>query len=191
GSGPGPDRHGSVRRVPSRWRSLLLPDRPAAAEPVTDPEVRRRYTVELVVVFAVTLGLSGLRSLLSLLDSLLQPAPLSKQSVALNVPQARANLIDLAFQLAGAVQLLAWGALGAYLLWSGGLTPARIGLDRRRPARDAGAGAVLFAVVGVPGLGLYLVARALDLNLTVLPSTLSDTWWRLPVLVLSAAGNAW
>jgi len=144
-----------------------------------------------VVVFSVTLGLSGLRSLLSLLDSLLQPAPLSKQSVALNVPQARANLIDLAFQLAGAVQLLAWGALGAYLLWSGGLTPARIGLDRRRPARDAGAGAVLFAVVGVPGLGLYLVARALDLNLTVLPSTLSDTWWRLPVLVLSAAGNAW
>jgi membrane protease YdiL (CAAX protease family) len=177
--------------VPSRWRSWLLPDRPAVPEPVTDPAQRRRIAVELVVVFSVTLGLSGLRSLLSLLDSLLQPAPLSQQTVALNVPQARANLIDLAFQLAGVVQLLAWGALGAYLLWSGGIGLARIGLDHARPARDAAAGAGLFAVVGVPGLGLYLLARALDLNLTVLPSTLNDTWWRLPALVASAAGNAW
>jgi membrane protease YdiL (CAAX protease family) len=181
--------------VPSRWRSplhpWLFPARPAEPGPVTDAEQRQRLRVELVVVFSVTLGLSGLRSLLSLLDSLLQPAPLSKQSVALNVPRAAANLVDLAFQLAGVVQLVAWGALGAYLLWSGGIGLARIGLDGSRPARDAAAGAGLFAVVGVPGLGLYLVARALDLNLTVLPSTLNDTWWRLPVLVLSAVGNAW
>jgi len=177
--------------VPSRWRPWLRPDRPAEPEPVADPVARRALTVELVIVFSVTLGLSGLRSLLSLLDALLQPAPLSQQAVALNVPQAAANLIDLAFQLAGVAQLLAWGALGGYLLWSGGIRLARIGLDRTRPGRDAAAGAVLFVVVGVPGLGLYLVARALDLNLTVLPSTLGDTWWRLPVLVAAAAGNAW
>jgi membrane protease YdiL (CAAX protease family) len=182
--------------VPSRWRPLLVPARPAEPERVTDPATRRGLVIELVIVFSITLGLSGLRSLLSLLDSLLRPEPLSQQSVALNVPQAAADLVDLAFQLAGVAQLIAWGALGAYLLWAGTLGlarlgPARIGLDRRQPGRDAAAGGGLFAVVGVPGLGLYLLARALDLNLTVLPSTLTDTWWRLPVLVTSAAGNAW
>jgi membrane protease YdiL (CAAX protease family) len=182
--------------VPSRWRPWLSPERPAAPAPVTDPTVRRGIGMELLVVFTVTLGLSGVRSLLSLLDSLVQPEPLSQQSVALNVPRATADLIDLAYQLAGVAQLLAWGALGAYLLWAGALGLARIGpravgLDRDRPGRDTAAGAALFAVVGLPGLGLYLVARALDLNLTVLPTTLGDTWWRLPVLVLSAAGNAW
>jgi membrane protease YdiL (CAAX protease family) len=49
----------------------------------------------------------------------------------------------------------------------------------------------LAALIGIPGLGLYLLARAVGLNLTVQPSTLTDTWWRLPVLILSAAGNAW
>jgi len=180
----------------SHWRPWLFPPRPAAPEPVTDPAVRRGLAVELVIVFSITLGLAGLRSLLSLLDSLLQPAPLSQQTAALNVPEAVASLVDLAFQLTRVLQLVAWGALGGYLLWAGTLGaarigPARIGLDLRQPARDAAAAAALFAVVGVPGLGLYLAARALDLNLTVLPSTLTDTWWRLPVLVALAAGNAW
>jgi hypothetical protein len=35
------------------------------------------------------------------------------------------------------------------------------------------------------------VARALDLDLTVQPTTLNDTWWRIPVLVVAAAANAW
>ena len=173
------------------WRSWVNPPRPAYPEPVTDPRARRGIRIELVVVFAVTLGLSGLRSLLSLLDSLLQPAPLSKQSVALNTPQARADLIDLAFQLAFVLQLLAWGALGLYLLWNAGIRLAAIGLNGDRKARDALAGCVLAAIVGVPGLLLYLAARALDLNLTVLPTTLNDVWWRLPVLFLEAVGNAW
>ena len=49
----------------------------------------------------------------------------------------------------------------------------------------------LAALIGIPGLGLYLVTRAAGLNLTVLPTTLSDTWWRTGTLVLSALGNAW
>jgi hypothetical protein len=31
----------------------------------------------------------------------------------------------------------------------------------------------------------------LGANLTVLPTVLTDTWWRIPVLVLAAAANAW
>ena len=45
-------------------------------------------------------------------------------------------------------------------------------------------------MIGVPGLGLYLLARAADLNLTVLPSALGDTWWRVPVLLAAAVANA-
>ncbi|WP_231949927.1 CPBP family intramembrane glutamic endopeptidase [Alloactinosynnema sp. L-07] len=147
--------------------------------------------IELIIVFAVTLGLSGLSSLLSLVDALLQPVALSDQTVAINVPQAKADLIDLFKQLLGAVRLIAWGALGAYLLYRSGMRLAAVGLDRTRLGKDAAAGVGLAALIGVPGLGLYLLAHALGVNLAVAPSTLDDTWWRPVALTILAAGNAW
>lgn len=175
----------------SSLRAWLVPDRPRAPEPITDPGERRLVVVELVIVFAVTLGMSGLRSLLSLLDSLLQPTALADQQVALNVPQATVGLIDMLRQLVGAAQLFAWGALGLYLLWRAGIRLTTIGLDFRKPGRDALGGVGLAALIGIPGLGFYFIARALGVNLTVLPSTLDDTWWRPIVLIAAAAGNAW
>ncbi|OXM74428.1 CPBP family intramembrane glutamic endopeptidase [Amycolatopsis thermalba] len=158
-------------------------------EPV-DAATARRLKIELVVVFSITLGLSGARSLLSLIDSLLQPEPLSDQQVALNVPQRAADLLDLLAQLLSAVQLVGWGALGAYLLWRGGMTLAEVGLDRDRPGRDLLWGAGLAALIGVPGLVLYFVGWKLGVNLAVVPSRLDDTWWRPIALTLSAFGNA-
>jgi membrane protease YdiL (CAAX protease family) len=168
-----------------------MPDRPGHPEPITDPTERRAIVIELVIVFAVTLGMSGARSLLSLVDSLLRPEPLSRQAVALNVPQATIGLIDLLKQLLSAAQLVAWGALGLYLLWRAGIKLASIGLDRGRVRRDLLTGAGLAALIGIPGLGLYLVAYRLGANLAVFPSTLGDTWWRPIALTASAAGNAW
>jgi len=161
-----------------------------------DPALRsadpgRLLRLELLVVFAITLGLSAMRSLLSLLESLLQPEPLSEQAVALNAPAATADLIDLAFQLTRVLQLFAWGGLGAYLLVRGGMLLRDVGLRRAPDGRDVAYGVALAAAIGIPGLGLYLVARAVGANLTVLPSTLDDTWWRLPVLIMAAAANAW
>jgi membrane protease YdiL (CAAX protease family) len=130
------------------------------------------------------------RSALSLLQSALR-GPLDKQQVALNAPAAVNPYIDLGLQLSYVVQLVGWGALGGYLLVRAGLRLRDIGLDRKQPGRDALMAVGLAALIGIPGLGLYLVARAAGLNLTVQPSTLTDTWWRLPVLILSAAGNAW
>jgi membrane protease YdiL (CAAX protease family) len=147
-------------------------------------------TAELWVVFGITLGLSGMRSALSLLQSALH-GPLANQRVTLNAPAATNPYIDLGLQLSFVVQLVGWGALGGYLLVRAGLTLRDIGLDRRQPLRDALLAVGLAALIGIPGLGLYLLARAAGLNLTVQPSTLTDTWWRLPVLILSAAGNAW
>ncbi len=171
-------------------RSWLSPERPPFPDVVSDPRARRGMTLELVVVFSITLGLSGARSLLSLIDSLLRPEPLSEQSVAINVSQATNSLVDMFKQLLGVVELVGWGALGAYLLWRGGIALARVGLDRRSPIRDVLRGAGLALLIGVPGLVLYFVGWKLGFNLAVRPSALGDTWWRPLTLTLAAFGNA-
>jgi membrane protease YdiL (CAAX protease family) len=158
---------------------------------VTDPGERRAIVVELVIVFTVTLGMSGARSLLSLLDALLAPEPLNEQQVAINVRQAEVEVLDLLRQLLSATQLFAWGALGLYLLWRAGIRLRAIGLDRSRLGADALGGVGLAALIGLPGLGLYFLAHSLGANLTVQPSTLDDTWWRPIVLTVAAAANAW
>jgi membrane protease YdiL (CAAX protease family) len=157
---------------------------------ITDPAQRRALIIEITLVLAVTLGLAGLRSLLALLDALLAAESLADQSVAINAPVRRTELLDLAYQITGVLQLLAWGGLGAYLLWRSGISLRSLGLDRRCLGRDVRLGVGLAALIGVPGLGLYLLAHAAGLNLTVLPSALDDTWWRVPVLLAAAAANA-
>jgi len=145
---------------------------------------------EIVLVFVLTLGMSGLRSLLSLIDSLLREEALAEQSVALNVSQATNQLLDFLRQLLSATQLLAWGALGLYLLWRAGIKLREIGLDGRRVRGDLGRAAGLAALIGVPGLAFYLVARAVGANLTVVPTTLGH-WWAYLTLTVSAFANAW
>jgi membrane protease YdiL (CAAX protease family) len=176
--------------VPDGLRTWLNPA-PPATEVIAGRDRRRLVVTEILVVLTVTLGLSALRSGLSLLDALLQPVPLNEQQVALNAPAAQTDLVDLAVQLARVLQLVGWGALAAYLLIRAGFALRDIGLDRTRPGRDAAGAAGLAALIGVPGLGLYLVAQALGVSVTIAPSTLDDTWWRLPVLLASAAANAW
>jgi membrane protease YdiL (CAAX protease family) len=171
-------------------RAWLRPSPPDTA-PITDPRVRRLVGTEVLVVLTVTLGLSAARSALSLIDALLQPVPLNEQQVALNAPAAQAELVDLAAQLLRVLQLVGWGALGGYLLVRAGFALRQVGLDARRPGRDALGAAGLAALIGVPGLGLYLLARAIGVSVTIAPSTLDDTWWRLPVLIASAAANSW
>src|SRR6478752_2938109 len=51
----------------------------------------------------------------------------------------------------------------------------------------AGGGA---AVIGGSGLGLYLIAFDSGVELNVVAESLPDIWWRIPVLLLSAAQNA-
>jgi len=171
-------------------RTWVNPPRPATTETITEPARRRAVVFELVVVFTITLGLSGLRSLVSLLDALLRPEPLGDQSVALHSPQAELGPLDLLAQLLGVLQLLAWGALALYLLYSAGKRLASIGLDRSKPGRDLLGGVGLTALIGIPGLVLYLVSYQLGFSLAVQPSTLADVWWRPVTLTLSAFGNA-
>ncbi|QRO88454.1 CPBP family intramembrane metalloprotease [Kytococcus sedentarius] len=67
---------------------------------------------------------------------------------------------------------------------------ARItGLDRTRPGPDLVGGLLLAAVIGVPGLGLYLAATHWGLNSTVAPASEASPWWALGLLVLAALKN--
>ncbi|TDV50942.1 CPBP family intramembrane glutamic endopeptidase [Actinophytocola oryzae] len=165
------------------WLNPPRPDVP----PV---ENRRLVIVEVVIVFTITLGLSGAYSLLSLLDSLLKEKALADQKVALNVSEATNQILDFLGQLLNATRLLAFGALGLYLLWRAGMRLRHIGLDVRRIGGDLGRAAGLAALIGVPGLAFYLVARAVGANLTVVPTTL-DHWWSYLTLTISAFANAW
>jgi membrane protease YdiL (CAAX protease family) len=177
--------------VPDALRTWLRPARPPGAAVIEDPRLRRLVVTEVLVVLTVTLGLSALRSSLVLIEAVLAPVPLAEQQVALNAPAARAELVDLALQLTRVLQLVGWGALGAYLLVRAGFALRAVGLEGRRPWRDLLGSAGLAALIGIPGLGLYLVARAAGVSVTIAPSTLDDAWWRLPVLVAAACANAW
>lgn len=158
---------------------------------MTEPEApapRRALQLEIVIVLAVTFGLSAVTASLQLVDSILRG--LAEQRVTLNPRRAYADLIDLGLNLSVVVQLLAWGALGLYLLWRSGVHPRAVGLTRLR-GRDLWSGLALATIIGVPGLGLYLASRALGMSAAVVPSDLTDTWWRIPVLILAAFANGW
>jgi membrane protease YdiL (CAAX protease family) len=143
---------------------------------------------EIVIVLLVTFGSSGLSAALSLVQTALSPGGLTRHTVALN-PVERLWPIDLLAQLLDALSLAAWAALGLYLLRRSGIGAARIGLSQP-DRRDVGGGLALATVIGIPGLGLYLAAHRLGLNVTVVPGSLGGHWWRPITLVISAIANA-
>jgi membrane protease YdiL (CAAX protease family) len=158
------------------------------------PDTRRSVVIEIVIVFAITLGLSGLRSLVSLIETQIkaneQQVSLGQFQVSVAAPQSQVGTIDLIRQLLNIGQGLAWGALGLYLLWRAGASLRQhLGLDFARTGRDLAAAVGLAALIGVPGLGLYLAAHAMGLSLTVAVSTMTDVWWRAPVSILISFEN--
>jgi membrane protease YdiL (CAAX protease family) len=160
---------------------------------VTGPDelthpARRELRIEVIIVLAVTFGLSVYTAILELIEAIL--LNLGAQVVALNPRLSPFDLINLGLHLARVAQLVAWGALGVYLLWRSGFGLAQIGLGRLRQS-DVLGGVGLAALVGLPGLGLYLAARALGMNVSVVPAALDDTWWRIPVLIAAAFANGW
>ncbi|WP_245545666.1 CPBP family intramembrane glutamic endopeptidase [Nocardia higoensis] len=163
---------------------------PREATPELTASERRGIRLEIAVVLVVTFGLQGVNAALSLISSAMSPEGVRGRTVALNASRAEHSLIDLLFQLVGVAKLAGWAALGLYLLWRSGIGPRLIGLGRPRARTDLPPGLALAAVIGLPGLGLYLIAHALGVSVTIVPSAIDDHWWRLPVLVLSACANS-
>jgi membrane protease YdiL (CAAX protease family) len=155
---------------------------------VPGPSAARLLRWEIVAVFAVSLGASGLYALVSYIGSLTAQQALSKQTAVLNGTLAPGRpLFGLFLQLLSIALALAPVLLVFYLLARAGDRPSSIGLDASQPGRDLARGAVLAAVIGGSGLGLYLIAYHLGVELNVVAEDLPNIWWRIPVLLLSAA----
>lgn len=149
------------------------------------PRILRR---EIVLVFAVSLGADAVRAIVDFAGSLTNGQALGHQQALLVGSLAPGRpWLDLVKQLVSIVLTLAPVALAAHLLARTDRGLATLGVDARRPFFDTSRGAVLAAVIGGAGLGLYLLAFHLGVNLTVVPTNLPPVWWRIPVLVLIAA----
>jgi len=142
---------------------------------------------EIFAVFAVSLGASGLSALLDLVGALLSRRSLSSQQALLVGPLSSVSWFDLVLQLVGIAEALAPVVLVLYLMARSGESPSVIGLDASQPRRDLARGAALAAVIGGAGLALYIAAFRLGLSLKIVPESLPAVWWRIPVLLLSAA----
>jgi len=152
---------------------------------------RRWLVAELWLVFALSLGASGVRALVALVADLATGVPLGRQSAVLNGSLAPGRpWLDLTLQLVYLVAALVPVALALHLLARSGESRRTIGFDASRLGSDVGRGIVLAAIVGGSGLAFYLAVHASGLNLTVVAEDLPAVWWRIPVLVLSAAQNA-
>lgn len=147
---------------------------------------------EMLLVLALSLGASALSSLISFIGALTRPGGLNEQAATLNGSYAPGRpWLDLAWQLFGIATALVPVALVAHLLTREGVGGLRaMGFDRGRPGPDLGRGTLLAAGIGSAGLAFYLLARAAGFNLTVVPESLPDVWWKFPVLVLSAIQNS-
>ena len=181
---------GWVTRVDPEQDPGALPP-PGPGEGVEPPARRKILRTEVLLVLAVSVGASAVYAMLSLLRRLLAPIPLSQSQATLNgsyVPDQ--PWLDLAFQLVGSATGVVPALLALHLLTRDGVPARSIGVDLRRPGGDLARGALLAAVVGIPGLLLYLVAYQLGISATIVPSGLPEVWWRIPVLVLSAVMNA-
>ncbi|MFV0130976.1 CPBP family intramembrane glutamic endopeptidase [Streptomyces sp. HMX112] len=152
---------------------------------------RRVLRSETLLVLALSLGASAVSALISFVGSLTRPGGLKDQAATLNGSYAPGRpWLDLAWQLFGIASALVPVALVAHLLLREGAGLRAIGFDRRRPWPDLGRGALVAAGIGSTGLVFYLVARAAGANLTVVPESLPDVWWKFPVLILSAVQNS-
>lgn len=162
-------------------------DVPGGSHPAT---LRRRTVAEIWIVLGLSLGQSAVYAVISLIGKLTAGRPLAQQTATLNASASPRPYLDLTYQLVGIGFTLVPAVLALWLLSDGGRSATRrIGLDLTRPGQDLGFGALLAAVIGLPGLGLYLAGHALGITATIVPAALNQYWWTVPVLILQAVKN--
>lgn len=153
---------------------------------------RGRLGAEVLILIGLSLGQSAVYAAVRLVAIATQ-GPVSAATATLNASRSERPWLDLTYQLLSIGFALVPVALALFLLsGTAGVRAvlARLGLDGTRPGRDLAAGAGLAALIGVPGLGLYVVGRRLGITADVVASGLDAAWWTVPVLVLSALQNA-
>ncbi len=152
---------------------------------------RTRIWWEIAIVLALSLGKSAVDAIVTIINRLTRDESLSSQTASLNQSQSTRPVFDLIYQLLDITFGLAPVALVIFLLWRHRAPHMkRLGLGGRPRWSDAGGGLLLALIIGAPGIGLYVIARSLDLNVTVIPAPLNTFWWTVPVLILAALNAA-
>lgn len=152
------------------------------------PTNRRRLWSELLIVLGLSLGASAVYSVVAILNRLTQKTALAHQTATLNAPLSNREIFDLIYQFLAIFFDLVPVALVAFLLWQAARPHlSQLGIDFRHPLRDTGSGLALALIIGIPGIGLYLIGRAIGITVQVIPTALDEHWWTIPILLLSAA----
>ncbi|NYJ31343.1 membrane protease YdiL (CAAX protease family) [Galbitalea soli] len=163
-----------------------LPRETAAPAP-SAPSGRGRIRAEIAIVLGLSLGTSAVAAIVQLIDLSTRSAPLGHQSAALNTSDSTRPVFDLLYQLIDLGAQLVPVALVCFLLWRATAPHlGALGIDARRPVRDAALGILLALVIGIGGIGVYLGGRALGVTVAVSANGLGSYWWTVPVLLLSA-----
>jgi membrane protease YdiL (CAAX protease family) len=141
----------------------------------------KNHKHELWLVVMLSLGASAIYSLLSLLRKLTSAEGLAGSTTTINRPLAQEPWLDLLSQLASISLSLVPILLALYFLRQDGIS---LGLKPRW--KDLLHALALAALIGVPGIGLYFLALELGLTSTVVPSSLGEHFWTVPILLLAA-----
>ena len=146
---------------------------------------KARIKFEIVIVLLLSLGASAIYSVLSLAEKLLSPVGLGGSSESINPSQSNAELFDFLYRVVSLTLGIVPVALVLYLLGDRFSHVVRdIGLWPLKKS-DLKRGVIVFACIGIPGIGLYLTARALNLAARIIPGEF-QYWWLIPILLLSA-----
>jgi membrane protease YdiL (CAAX protease family) len=142
---------------------------------------QRNHKQELWLVIMLSLGASAIYSLLSLLRKLTSEQGLAGSTTTINRPLAEQPWLDLLSQLASISLSLVPVLLALYFLRQDGIL---LGLVPRW--KDLLHAVGLAALIGIPGIGLYFLALELGLTSRIVPSSLGEYFWTIPVLLLAA-----
>jgi membrane protease YdiL (CAAX protease family) len=141
----------------------------------------KNHKHELWLVVMLSLGASAIYSLLSLLRKLTSEQGLAGSTTTINRPLAQEPWLDLLSQLASISLSLVPILLALYFL-----RQDEISLGLKPRWKDLLHALGLAAAIGVPGIGLYFLALELGLTSTVVPSSLGEHFWTIPILLLAA-----
>jgi membrane protease YdiL (CAAX protease family) len=158
---------------------------------IATPDVlsRPRIRAEVLIVLGLSLGQSAVYAIVELVKRYLATAPIGKQTTTLNPSLSTINYLNIVLQVLNIIFTLVPVALALYLLSSHGQSwKTRLGLDLngRSRWRDVGLGFGLAAAIGLPGLGLYAVGRAIGQTVRIDTSGLPHQWWSAVILLASA-----
>lgn len=154
---------------------------------------RRHLRAEVWIVLGLSLGASGVYSLVSLIRKATLAGGLRGQTATLNAARDNREAFDFIYQVLAIGFALVPVALALYLLSNDDVkerVTQRLGLDRSRPGFDLLWGAGLAAAIGLPGLGLYGLGRLIGITTQIIPAPDVSYWWTVPVLILAALQNA-